>query len=244
MWFYAGSQEHFLDRSVPKILRGSASGRTEGRHALLRQEVHCQIQVSNPTGWHCFILVCLARDEHKRMFRVCFSKASPSHGIPEKIICTKRASHLLRWHPIAWQEACANKTLFNNKMPHLVGGTISTPVFCFAQQTELDVFRKSSKNLPNLDDSDSNIDWEETVYLNLILQQVGRLFDHIAALRKKKKKKIIIIIHRHPLGRIIVLSSPVMSGLDFAFYHHMFVILIGKVSSRLITGLHYLHLVL
>lgn len=44
--------------------------------------------------------------------------------------------------------------------------------FQMFQQTELEVFRKSSKNLPSLDDSDSNIDWEETVYLNLILQQV------------------------------------------------------------------------
>ena len=40
-------------------------------------------------------------------------------------------------------------------------------------QTELEVFRKSSKNLPSLDDPESCIDWEETVYLNLILQQVS-----------------------------------------------------------------------
>ena len=38
-------------------------------------------------------------------------------------------------------------------------------------QPRLEVYRKDSKNLPCLGDHD--IDWEETVYLNLILQQVG-----------------------------------------------------------------------
>ncbi|XP_038053649.1 uncharacterized protein KIAA0930 homolog isoform X3 [Patiria miniata] len=37
------------------------------------------------------------------------------------------------------------------------------------KQTRMEVFRKDSKNLPSL--GDPNIDWEESVYLNLILQQ-------------------------------------------------------------------------
>lgn len=39
-------------------------------------------------------------------------------------------------------------------------------------QTEVEVHRKSAKNLPLI--SNPQIDWEETVYLNLILQQVHR----------------------------------------------------------------------
>ncbi|XP_074660106.1 uncharacterized protein KIAA0930 homolog [Tubulanus polymorphus] len=38
-----------------------------------------------------------------------------------------------------------------------------------SSQTEIEVYRRKSKNLPNLEDT--QIDWEETVYLNIILQQ-------------------------------------------------------------------------
>lgn len=38
-------------------------------------------------------------------------------------------------------------------------------------QTEVEVYRRVSPNLPSL--GDPSIDWEETVYLNLILQQVS-----------------------------------------------------------------------
>lgn len=41
-------------------------------------------------------------------------------------------------------------------------------------QSEVDVYRRSSKNLPNIEAT--NIDWEETVYLNLIMQHVRLLF--------------------------------------------------------------------
>lgn len=40
-------------------------------------------------------------------------------------------------------------------------------------QVEVEVYRRDSKKLPGLGDPD--IDWEESVYLNLILQKVGRL---------------------------------------------------------------------
>ena len=38
-------------------------------------------------------------------------------------------------------------------------------------QTEIEVYRKSSASQPQADDY--QIDWEETVYLNLILQHVS-----------------------------------------------------------------------
>lgn len=37
-------------------------------------------------------------------------------------------------------------------------------------QVEVEVYRRDSKKLPGLGDPD--IDWEESVYLNLILQKV------------------------------------------------------------------------
>lgn len=40
----------------------------------------------------------------------------------------------------------------------------------FSQQAEVEVYRRDSKKLPGLGDPD--IDWEESVYLNLILQKV------------------------------------------------------------------------
>lgn len=39
-------------------------------------------------------------------------------------------------------------------------------------QVEVEVYRRDSKKLPGLGDPD--IDWEESVCLNLILQKVGR----------------------------------------------------------------------
>jgi len=38
-------------------------------------------------------------------------------------------------------------------------------------QPDVEVYRRSSPSQPSLDDSE--IDWEETVYLNLILQHVS-----------------------------------------------------------------------
>jgi len=38
-------------------------------------------------------------------------------------------------------------------------------------QPDVEVYRRSSPSQPSLDDCE--IDWEETVYLNLILQHVG-----------------------------------------------------------------------
>lgn len=46
--------------------------------------------------------------------------------------------------------------------------TRRVPVF----QVEVEVYRRDSKKLPGLGDPD--IDWEESVYLNLILQKVNR----------------------------------------------------------------------
>lgn len=40
-------------------------------------------------------------------------------------------------------------------------------------QVEVEVYRRDSKKLPGLGDPD--IDWEESVYLNLILQKVKLL---------------------------------------------------------------------
>ena len=40
-------------------------------------------------------------------------------------------------------------------------------------QTDVEVYRRMSPNQPSLEDSE--IDWEETVYLNLILQHVSNL---------------------------------------------------------------------
>lgn len=40
-------------------------------------------------------------------------------------------------------------------------------------QVEVEVYRRDSKKLPGLGDPD--IDWEESVYLNLILQKVRQL---------------------------------------------------------------------
>lgn len=39
-------------------------------------------------------------------------------------------------------------------------------------QTEIEVYRKSSSSQPSV--TDRQIDWEETVYLNLILQHVSK----------------------------------------------------------------------
>lgn len=44
----------------------------------------------------------------------------------------------------------------------------------FSQQVEVEVYRRDSKKLPGLGDPD--IDWEESVYLNLILQKVSPAF--------------------------------------------------------------------
>lgn len=48
-------------------------------------------------------------------------------------------------------------------------------------QVEVEVYRRDSKKLPGLGDPD--IDWEESVYLNLILQKVKllTLIQHVAS---------------------------------------------------------------
>lgn len=50
---------------------------------------------------------------------------------------------------------------------------LSGPVLLLCVQVEVEVYRRDSKKLPGLGDPD--IDWEESVYLNLILQKVRRL---------------------------------------------------------------------
>ncbi len=45
--------------------------------------------------------------------------------------------------------------------------------FWFALQAEIEVYRRDSRKKPSLDDK--SIDWEETVYLNIILHQVCRI---------------------------------------------------------------------
>lgn len=52
-------------------------------------------------------------------------------------------------------------------------------------QVEVEVYRRDSKKLPGLGDPD--IDWEESVYLNLILQKVGDAFT---------KTKFWLLVHR------------------------------------------------
>lgn len=47
-------------------------------------------------------------------------------------------------------------------------------------QVEVEVYRRDSKKLPGLGDPD--IDWEESVYLNLILQKVSRCCPVVAPL--------------------------------------------------------------
>lgn len=49
-----------------------------------------------------------------------------------------------------------------------------TQCLVFYQQVEVEVYRRDSKKLPGLGDPD--IDWEESVYLNLILQKVMKTF--------------------------------------------------------------------
>lgn len=44
-------------------------------------------------------------------------------------------------------------------------------LFRLRLQVEVEVYRRDSKKLPGLGDPD--IDWEESVYLNLILQKVS-----------------------------------------------------------------------
>lgn len=46
-------------------------------------------------------------------------------------------------------------------------------------QVEVEVYRRDSKKLPGLGDPD--IDWEESVYLNLILQKVSSSFHGVPA---------------------------------------------------------------
>ncbi len=49
--------------------------------------------------------------------------------------------------------------------------TLNAP--CLALQTEVQVFRKGSPSQPALEDT--GVDWEETVYLNIILQHVSEI---------------------------------------------------------------------
>lgn len=44
-------------------------------------------------------------------------------------------------------------------------------------QVEVEVYRRDSKKLPGLGDPD--IDWEDSVYLNLILQKVPKRFKYV-----------------------------------------------------------------
>ncbi len=59
--------------------------------------------------------------------------------------------------------------------------------FSLFLQARLEVYRKKAKNLPSL--GDPMIDWEETVYLNLILQQVSFKMVSIIAIHGVTEKK-------------------------------------------------------
>lgn len=56
-------------------------------------------------------------------------------------------------------------------------------------KVEVEVYRRDSKKLPGLGDPD--IDWEESVYLNLILQKVST--SQTSHAKQTKHKKIIWI---------------------------------------------------
>jgi len=47
---------------------------------------------------------------------------------------------------------------------------LTTFEFSCLPKTELEVYRKSSQSKPSLNEQE--VDWEETVYLNLIMQHV------------------------------------------------------------------------
>jgi hypothetical protein len=65
-------------------------------------------------------------------------------------------------------------------------------VFVCSFQTEVDVFRKDSRKLPI---GDPDIDWEETVYLNLIIHQ----FDYTLTLAicTRTSPKELQVLKRH-----------------------------------------------
>ncbi|XP_041472824.1 uncharacterized protein KIAA0930 homolog [Lytechinus variegatus] len=60
------------------------------------------------------------------------------------------------------------------------------------QQARLEVFRQDSKNLPSL--GEPNIDWEETVYLNLILQQYNYILTCAVCI---KSEGTLTILRKH-----------------------------------------------
>lgn len=59
-------------------------------------------------------------------------------------------------------------------------------------QTEVDVFRKDSKKLPI---GDPDIDWEETVYLNLIIHQFE--YTLTLAICTRTSPKELQVLKRH-----------------------------------------------
>lgn len=67
--------------------------------------------------------------------------------------------------------------------------------FCWFQQVDVEVYRKDSKKLPGLGDPD--IDWEESVYLNLILQKVSNcaLYLDLSNLHENFRSHLPIITH-------------------------------------------------
>ena len=50
----------------------------------------------------------------------------------------------------------------------------------------MEVYRRSSPSQPSLDDCE--VDWEETVYLNLILQHVSIIYYSLIKLHSESKK--------------------------------------------------------
>lgn len=74
----------------------------------------------------------------------------------------------------------------------LVLVTLTALACCVCSQTDVEVFRKDSKKLPI---GDPEIDWEETVYLNLIVHQ----FDYTITLAicTRTSPKELQVLKRH-----------------------------------------------
>ncbi|CAN2390595.1 protein KIAA0930 homolog [Pristimantis euphronides] len=74
------------------------------------------------------------------------------------------------------------------------------------KQVDVEVYRKDSKKLPGLGDPD--IDWEESVYLNLILQKLDYMVTCAVCTRsevgdihihKKKSQQVFASPSKHPM---------------------------------------------
>ena len=68
--------------------------------------------------------------------------------------------------------------IFQSKLLHIVKSKLKCSTLYL--QNKIEVYRRDSKRLPCL--TDFNYDWEETVYLNLILHEVS--FFHFIVIRR------------------------------------------------------------